>query len=49
MLKWTSNTFKDILELKDGTVTYADSGRGNLKMENHPYPSGENLGIVINV
>ena len=38
MLKWTSNTFKDILALKDGPVTYADSGRGNLKMENHPYP-----------
>ena len=31
MLKWTSNTFKDILELKDGPVTYSDSGRGNLR------------------
>ena len=38
MLKWTSNTFKDILELIDGPVTYSDSGRGNLKMSNHPYP-----------
>jgi predicted O-methyltransferase YrrM len=38
MLKWTSNTFKDIIELKDGPVTYSDNGRGNLKMSNHLYP-----------
>jgi predicted O-methyltransferase YrrM len=38
MLKWTNDTFKDIIELKDGPVGYADNGRGNLKMVQHPYP-----------